>query len=410
MRDYKWKKVLREHPLFINLDKLKEELESFFDAADFDQGAKIDPDNWFLHILSNHTPNSICIINETAELIKYLRTIENAKVYHFRTNDGLVNYKALQEKLYEVHINYLFYVAGLNPKIGESYLSKSGNIKEIDILLNVGHDTYNVEITKFYDGFKEELLALTTDILSYLHQITIKRELKLHEMFSGYFAFKVRDERVIKKNKPLFGTRIKQLLHGYRGQKEAVILFPAKVTEPDYEFNLEPTFNKHYEESYNDLLKPFRGSIRFRITANLKTNRFLAEAKAECTENVDDANKRLLKKIKEKINQHKNCTYKLLIVIGIEQMFSSHYKSRALPIHKKDVDEKGIHNLIRGKAVVWLVFKEMQPLGVRYEVMTLGSTLYHSEMIEYLTTMNPSVSYTTNPIRPVPVRDNDGRK
>ena len=398
MRDYKWKNVLREHPLFVNLDKLKEELESFFDVADFEQGAKIDPDNWYLHILSNHTPNSICIINETAELIKYLRTIANAEAYHFRTNDGLINYKALQEKLYELHINYLFYTAGLNPQIGQHYLSKTGNKKEIDILLTVGQDIYNVEITKFYDGFKEELLALTTDILGYLHQITIKRELKLHEMFSGYFAFKVRDERVIKKNKPLFGTRIKQLLHGYRGQKEAVILFPAKIDEPSYAFNLEPTFNKHYEQMYDGLLKPFPGSIRFRITANLKTNRFLAEAKAECTENIGDANKRLLGKIKEKINQHKEWPDKLLIVIGIEQMFSSHYKNRALPIHKKDVDEKGIHNLIRGKAVVWLVFKEMQPLGVRYEVMTLGSTLHHHEMIRYLTNINPAVTYCVSSI------------
>jgi hypothetical protein len=392
IRLYKYDKALVQHHLFTNLDGLVSEVKSFFDPEDFKLSGRLNPDNWFLHILANHVPNSICIVNETAELIRYLRSLNDISSYKLRKN-GKLNYKALQEWFYEIYVHYIFSRIGLDPRTGYFYTGTNGQKKEIDILIQVDEQCYNIEVTKFYDAFKEELLGLTTDSIFYINQIAYKRKLHLHEMFSGYYLFKTRDEKIIRQNKPMFAERIKNVLHGYRGQPDDVIRYPAKISTDEFEADLEPTFSDNFVKTYPKILAGYPGSFRFRLTANQQSNRFHIEAHTECLEEKEGANRRLLAKIDEKLHQHKLSPHPLLIIIGIEQMFSSHLKSRALPIQKRHVDTQAIHHLIRGKAIVCLIFKEMLPLGVHYDKLILGNSIAHSNLIHYLQQLDPLVTY-----------------
>jgi len=253
MRLVKWQKVLHEDKFFKSLEGIRTEIELFFDPTDFNKSSKINPDNWLLHVLANQQLNLIYVLNETTELLKYQKSIPDVQQYRLKNNEGKVNFKAFQEKLYEIYIHYILSSSGLNPEIGHSYKSGKGFSKEVDILLKFENCSYNFEITKYYDGFKEELLSLATTILEILRNTTFKRSM-FHEMFSGYFAFKTRNAVVIRKNKDTFETRIKNLLHGYRAGGD-VISYPAKIVNEDYKFDLEPAFNKHFEQNYKEMLK-----------------------------------------------------------------------------------------------------------------------------------------------------------
>jgi hypothetical protein len=82
------------------------------------------------------------------------------------------------------HVNYLLRSVELDPEIGHTYLVGT-KAREIDILLKFDDTEFNVEATKYYDTFSEELLSLTTEILWKLQAMPIKRALTMDEIFQA---------------------------------------------------------------------------------------------------------------------------------------------------------------------------------------------------------------------------------
>jgi hypothetical protein len=393
LQAFKWKNALINDPHFRNLDAIKNEIASFLPIEDLESSLLKSHDSWLLHILADKQPSSIYLLNEVAELLRFYNKLPDNNSYNLIQKNGKINYKGFNEKLFELHVNYLLRTVGLNPEIGQKYIV-DGKDKEIDILLNYSGLIYNIEVTKYYDAFTEELLILATDIIGNLHKTTIKRTLMLDEIFSGYIGFKRRDDSVIRKNKQLFYNGVKAFIHGYRSVKDNVITHPAKKETDDYLFNIEPTFSQNYENSYDKVLDRYPGYIKFKIEANLKTNRYFANTFAATKTSVEDGNKRLVAKIKEKLTQHKKYTdgY-LIIVIAIEQVFSSFSNNRAIPIAQKDIDANAIHNEIRGKAAVILLFKELKPDGISYQKMILGDAIFHRDLLKLIQKIYPAIRY-----------------
>lgn len=393
MQLIKWGRVLHNDAYFRNLDAIKAEIDGFFPKEDFNKKDHINPDNWLLHIFANKQDGSIYIVNETAELIRYLRKLSDQESYHLKNNNGKINYKSLQEKLYEIYVRYLFDSFGLKSNNGQSYSSNSGNVKEIDLLLTIDGEAYNVEITKFYDVFKEGLLALTEDIVRKLTATIVKRVMTHDELCSGYFAFKARDEALIKKNKQLIGVQIKKFLHGYRSSSNNTLAYPSKIETDEFEFELESMFNNHYDNKYDQYLSSFPGSIKFRISGDVQTKQAHVEAIAICKESAKDQNIRLQNKIKEKLKQHRDSPYPLLIVIGIEQIFSTHAKNRTIAIRRNEINIESIHKIISHKAILLIIFKEVNNKGINYQRMILGDGIQHANLIPILKNLNLAVRY-----------------
>ena len=350
MRLFKWSRVLHDHPYLKNLNELTDELKIFFPLADFETGQKLNTHNWLLYLCSDNQPNSIYILNEIAELIRYYKSLGQPGSYQIKTKSGAIDYSHLQEVIFEIHVHYMLSEIGLMPELGQTYLSAEGNTKAMDILVNIGDRLYNVEITKYYDSFKEALLALATEIIGIIQKTTLKKNVTLDEIYSGYFGFKVRHEQTIRKNKEVFNKGVKSYLHGYRSVKETTIILPGKKVTDEYEFHIESAFSNNYESGYERILESFPGYIKFQLRADLYHNKTLTELKVIAKESAAERNVRLIAKIKDKVFQHKNCPHSLLIVIAIEQVFSSHQKNRATAIDSIDIDAATINKLIDGKA------------------------------------------------------------
>jgi len=395
LQEFKWKNALLNDPHFRNLDRIKNELADFFPESDLTGTLQKNHDNWLLHILFDKQPNSIYILNEVAELLKYYKSIPGNEAYHLLSRDGRINYKGLSEKLFEIHVNYLLRSVGLNPEIGHTY-QVGTKTKEIDISLQFDDMEFNVEVTKYYDAFSEELLSLTTEIVWNLSRMPVKKTLTLDEIFSGYIGFKKRDDQVIKKNKQLFYDGTRSFVHGYRSAKDSTIIHPKKKETDDFIFHIEPTFTHNYETVYDQVLKDMPGFIKFRITADLQTNTYIANIRASTKSSVEAGNQRLIKKIKEKLNQHKDYQGHLMIFVAIEQIFSSFNNNRAIPIRQKDVDANAIHQAVRGKATVVLLFKELTRNGISYQKMILGNGLIYEELFQVLLKIRPAIRYISN--------------
>jgi hypothetical protein len=383
LRSFKWKNGLLNDPHFRNLEHIKAEIDAFFPKEDLLSSLQKNHDSWLFHILADKQPNSIYLLNETAELLKFYRQIPNNSVYHLKKKDGKINYKGFQEKLFEIQVNYLLRSVGLHPEIGHTYTLGTRN-KEIDILLNFEDRLFNIEVTKYYDPFREEILALGTNIAWQSQYATVNRTMTLDEIFSGYIAFKQKDAAVVKSNKHLFNDGLKAFLHGYRSVKDNTILHPSKKETDLYVFHIEPAFTGYYENQYDKLLKSYPAYIKFRINANLQTNRSQINVNIQVKDNVAEANAHLLAKIEAKLNQHKHYRDNLIIVIAIEQLFSSFNNNRAMPITQKDVDSAGIHELIQGKATVVLLFKALSAQGMSYQKMILGNGLANENLYKLL--------------------------
>src|SRR6185312_3696183 len=131
LQEFKWKNALINDPHFRNLESLKNELSAFLPESDLTGSLQQNHDNWLLHILFDKQPNSIFILNEVAELLKYYKSIPGNEAYHLISKGGRINYKGLPERLFEIHVNYLLRSVGLNPEIGHTY-QVGANTKEID--------------------------------------------------------------------------------------------------------------------------------------------------------------------------------------------------------------------------------------------------------------------------------------
>ncbi|HZW69709.1 MAG TPA: hypothetical protein VFF57_02490 [Hanamia sp.] len=393
LQEFKWKNALINDPHFRNLESLKNELSAFLPESDLTGSLQQNHDNWLLHILFDKQPNSIFILNEVAELLKYYKSIPGNEAYHLISKGGRINYKGLPERLFEIHVNYLLRSVGLNPEIGHTY-QVGANTKEIDILFKFGNTVFNVEATKYYDAFSEELLSLTSEILWKLQAMPVKRTLTMDEIFSGYIGFKKRDDNVVKKSKQLFYDGTKSFIHGYRSVKNTTIQHPEKKETEDFVFHIEPTFTHNYEKEYDKVLEDLPGYIKFRIAVDLQANTYIATIRASTKSSIEDGNLRLVKKIKEKLAQHKHYQGKLMIFIAIEQVFSSFNNNRAIPIRQKNIDADAIHRVIRGKATVVLLFKELTRNGISYQKMILGNGLEYDDLFKLLLKIRPVIRYT----------------
>lgn len=393
MRLLKFEKGYHNNKYFIGLDQIFSELTNFFDTKNFEVNGKIDPNNWLLHILGNKQLNSICVANEIAELIRYFKTLDGSESYRLKNNKGEINFKELQEKLFELYVNYLLSTVGLLPEIGRHYVSTSGHNKEIDMVIKVKDVFYNVEVTKYYDGYKEALVDLGQNVILILRKIGDKYRVQPHEMLSGYFAFHSRDATAIKLNKAEFESKVGKLIKSFRvGQ--GIISVPAKKVTPKFESELESTYSDNYKR-YPSILEGFNANVSFAMTWQFGNNHYHIETDVQIREEIKEANKRLLEKISKKLDQHRESPYKLLIVIGIEELFSSHEKSRAIPIRKENINSESIHGLLKNRAVLWLIFKQYNHKGVEYKSVIFGNNITEHTLIEKLNTINQEIIYST---------------
>lgn len=371
MQLLKWHNVLHNDPYFKKLDCVKDELINFFNPEDFNRSTIIDPDNWILHTFFNAHYSSIFVVSEVAELLKYYQKIQNGNIYKLKSNAGKVNFRGLEEKFFEIYVHYLLSSIGIHPKIGEVYYSSAGNRKEMDILLEIEGVKYNVEITKYYDGFKEELLALSTHSVEVLHKLISKQKLTIDEMFSGYFIFKSRDQAIVRKCKNTFESTVKSLIK-YNRTNRSSISYPDKLNTDKHEFHIESAFSNNYSLTYDSRVKDYTGSICFNISNNYPSLTGKVDVKALYNEPIEECNSRLMVKIKDKIDQHKDCPHKLIIVIAIEQIFSSHQKNRTMAIRKENIDTTAIEAMLKQRAIVCLIFKELKPDKLETDFLVIG--------------------------------------
>jgi len=391
MRLIRFQNNYQQNKYFVNLDQIYQELASFFDRENFSVKRMINPDNWFLHILANKQLPSLCIMNELAELIRYYKTVSNAGIYRMRNNVGHLNYRELKEKFYEIYVRYLLNSVNLETKIGEHYLSSKGIKKEIDLLLAIDGQQYNIEVTKYYDGYKDSLVDLGQSVVEIIRKTGDKKRIEPHEMFSGYFAFKNRNAKSITANKGIFESKMQDFFNGFRNGN-GVITLPQRVSNDEFEFDLESSYSNNYK-AYPVLLSKFNAYVSFATTWQLGDAHYNLDTDIQISDEIKKANERLIDKIKKKLIQHKESPYRLLIVVGIEEIFSTHEKGRAIPIRKENIDTEAIHKLLKFKALLWLIFKEYNPKGVVYQSMILGNGVKDAVMIEKLYSINQEVLY-----------------
>lgn len=389
----KWKLVLHEHPYLRELDAIRDELRGFLPAQDLDAGNPVNKHNWLLHLFADKQPNSVYVLNEVAELIRYFRLLGSPPSLQLHTADGAIDYRSLQDRLLELQVHYLLTSIGCKPLFGQNYLKADGTAKPIDMTITAGDRTYTVETTKYYDGYKEALLALGTRILGKIALDANTGAYRLDEVFSGYLLYKQKNDKLLNQGYQVFTSGLKAFLHGYRGAKANTILLPAKKSTEDYEFMIEPGFADQYDQLYDQLGEGHPAFIKFRISANIQNYRSHIDLRITAADNREDRNKRLIEKIREKRRQHRESPNPLLIVIAIEEVFTSHPKNRTQAITSQDIDEQALHEHIRGKCTVLLLFKRLKPDGVTYHKMILGDLANHAELIEHLKAIDPVIYY-----------------
>jgi hypothetical protein len=392
MLNLKWNVGYHSSKYFENIDGIKTELEGFFDIDDFKSGEKLTGSNWFLHILANQQLNSIFVMNEIAELIRYYNVLPESKHYNLRNKSGRLNYNELKEKFHEIYAHYLLTRSGFNPQIGKYYVSLEGHKKWMDMLLDVNGQLYNVEVTKYSDGYKDELLSLGQCVAEVLATTTQSRGIRTEEMFTGYVAFKTRNVNAVKKTKDMFLVKVKKFLHAYRVPKNNEILMSEKSVTEDYEFDIESAFSNNYL-TYETSLKNFLSYVSFGITGTFNDNRCDIYSEVKVRDEILEANLRLVEKIKKKLKQHEHCPHRTLIVIVIEEIFSTHQSNRTIPVRKDNIDTTQIHQALNQKAILWLIFKEYSPKGVDYKSLILGRSDKDAVLLEELDNINQEILY-----------------
>ncbi|MCX2476059.1 hypothetical protein OQZ33_17125 [Pedobacter sp. MC2016-05] len=303
-----------------------------------------------------------------------------------------MNYNGLDEKFFEVYISYLLYHVGLKPQPGQSYISEAGNEKAMDLLIHIGEQSYNVEITKYYDGFQDELLSLSKHIIRLMVSLQKKKNIQRYEMFSGYITFKSRNIEAVKENKNKFQNRVYTFLHGFRNAKGSSIHIQSKYTGDCYDFELESAFSDNFDKVYPNVLKPFLASICFKISYNVSSGMMQCRESILYQPTTAEIQQRLEEKVREKLMQHRDCPYRLLIVIGIEQMFGTYDKNPAMAAQMDRIDEQAINKLIHQKAVLMLIFKKLEPNGLTISKIFATDTADWS-LVEYLKKVDPKVYY-----------------
>ena len=385
-RSYKWKTGQINNEYFKNLDKIYNELKSFFPPKDFIEG-NVEPDNWLIHLLANKRYYSVQLITEVAELIRFYRSIDHNESYGLITQNGLINYRQFNEILLELYVNYILRQAGLNPLIGEYYESKKGNKKAQDIYFELSNNNYNVEITKYYDNFADKLYDLSITILRIIGYKVKKSNIKIDELFTGYIGIKNQDAIVISKLKESFKSILKEYFHSFRSGLKVINYKPPKIND-DFEIVIQPAYMSTKQNLFDEELKKFPTAIKF----NFAPKSFQSQI-ANFTVNVMyntnkiSKNEDLIKKIQKKITQHKDFSGRTLIVVGIDNILSSFNKGIVPAIRFEEVDRDFIFKALSLKDndhIILLIFKEAIREQQIIKYLLIGDFNYHAELDSYL--------------------------
>ena len=394
----KRRSLLIQKPYYKDIQLICNEISSFFLEEDLVSG-KVNPDNSIIHLFTIKQFSTVYIISEIAELIRYYNSLKDNATYNLKTKNGKTNHRELQEKLFEIYVNYILKRAGFNPIIGYSYKNDKRADKPVDILLKLKYENCNVEVTKFYDPFKEELLELGRHLIIKTDDFINKKRIRLDELFSGYLAFNKRDLKLIREKKRFYEQKLKEYFHSYRSIQHYTIKSLPKVVADNFEFLMEPSYFGGYENKYDEYLKTFSCYVKFRLNCNIKTGRVWSEFKVEIRDKFKRQNDALIEKIQEKIRQHKTYQGKLLIVIAVEHIFSMHKKGSSMPIEKEHIDVKRIKDLLNQNTVVFIVFKELKPDSLSYDKLLIHQDEYdelNCEICKCLNNINLLVSYNEN--------------
>lgn len=389
----KWKRVKHDDPYFSSIRQIYEELSEFFNKEDFDV-TNISSLNWLAHILYNKQRSSIWLINEIAELIRYFRTLDNNKAYGLITKRNKINYRELREKLFELYINYTLKKVGLNPEIGQQYYDSKGNVKTIDIYLSFQGLNYNIETTNLYDHVADELFGLTMFIQRKIYEKSNNKNIKPEELFSGYFAFKKLDADLIKNQKQLFEKSIKDYFHSFRYTPDNTIKQLAKTKNDNFEFVLESSFLEKYNTEYDKFINQFPASIKFKLFRDFPSHRITADVKFSIREEIKVKNELLFNKIVAKIKQHRDYKGKILIVIEISNVFSTHHKESKLAIKKKNINIPKIKEALNKNVMALLVFKELGSSYMKYDHLSIFNDNQHVELAKIIETFDWYIIYS----------------
>jgi len=390
VRLFKWRRGLISHPQFVHLDEIYREVKEFFPSEDFVKGS-IDVNNWFAHIVANKKMFSIDILSETAELIRYYNSLQDRASLNIRTNLNKINYRGLNEKLLEVYVGYILNKAGLSPIIGESYLSKEGNKKQIDILLNIEGINYNVEVTKFYDSFAESLIDIALDITRFLEKRIGENGIRLDSVFTGYIGFKESHISLAGMAKEELKQLFKEHFHSFKANTKVIRPIPV-VIHPKYEILIRPAYSAKDDE-YDEKIKEFPFHIIFHMGPFASAGKIHYTIKGNLSGDAIHKNILLQEKVKEKIRQHREFNGKKLIVIGVDNIVSTHSKGNIPPIRNEDIDLKAMDSILGNDNLLLLIFKTATEDKQVTDLRLIGRLKYHQEIMQYLKKLSFDVRY-----------------
>lgn len=378
----KWKRADHNSAYFQNVGVIYDVLKAFYGYNEFDV-SKGNSGNWIFHIVANRQTYSLILLSEHVELLRYLDTIPTDQFKTIRNREGQVNHREINERLFEVYVSYILSKSGLRTYFDRFYTDKLNNTKPIDVLVELNSTTYNVEVTKFYDPYKEELLSLGRQFAIRAYQLGQKRQVNIDELFSGYIAFRKKSLQSLKPLVALFNKKVKEHFHNFKRPENQTIRAVPKISNDDFEFLIEPTYLDRFND-YNNLLKHFYGFMKFRLRCDISTMKVTWDVAAEINSDMSELNEQLIRKIEEKINQHRAYAGNKLIVIGIESVPSTHRKGSALPIGKNEVDIKSVNAVLKQDTLVLIIFKETKVDSILFDRLIVGDKNHHHEIIKYL--------------------------
>jgi hypothetical protein len=378
----KWKRADHNSTYFQNVGVIYDVLKTFYGYNEFDF-SKGNSGNWIFHIVANRQTYSLILLSEHVELLRYLDTISTDQYKSLRNREGQVNHREINERLFEVYVSYILSKSGLQTFFDQFYIDKLNNTRPIDVLVELNSASYNVEVTKFYDPYKEELLSLGRQFAIRAYQLGQKRQVNIDELFSGYIAFRKKSLQGLKPLVTLFNEKVKEHFHNFKRPENQTIRAVPKISNDDFEFLIEPTYLDRYND-YNNLLKNFYGFMKFRLRCDISTMKVTWDVAAEINSDLSELNEQLIRKIEEKIDQHRTYAGNKLIVVGIESVPSTHKKGSALPIGKNEVDIKRVSALLKQDTLVLIIFKETKVDSILFDRLIVGDKSHHDEIIKYL--------------------------
>jgi len=385
---FRWRNGLLFDRDLSNIQPVYEEILSFFPIGDFFE--PIRKEFWFANLMTDlkYYP----IVYEIAELLKYHRS-ENLELnYPLKNKLGTIEYQHLRERLFELYIRYIFNDIVVTDQTQTSYANSSGHQKPIDVLIAIDDETYNIEVTKYYDPFYEGLAEISFQVREYLNLRNSKMDVRLDQIFSGYVGFKKENLSDIGIIKNSLEKTIKSHLNSFLSSSKTIKPVE-KISSANYEFSIKPSYFFQSEAEIETIARDYPFFISIISTPNFQTNTVDFKLKGNLAIDTKRQNELLIKKIKEKIKQHKDYHGRKLIVIGIDNIHTIDSKGLLPAIKKSHVDVKRISPHLPPETVVLIIFRNCIS-RVRYEGLIVGNSEYHKPLFQKIKHLKLHVTYT----------------